>query len=84
MLLDEDSGVKVEVILTSQTIIYQDVTEILEPVNGEIPGLQQAAAEGMLDDLSPDSFVTVWGRRSGDRIISDVLFYSNPKMLKKL
>ena len=81
--MDEDSGVKVEVIVTSQTVIYKDVTEIPESVNGEILGLQQAAGEGTLDDLSTDSFVTVWGRRSGDRIIADVLFYSNPKMIEK-
>jgi len=81
--MDENSGVKVEVVVTSQTLIYKNVTEIPEPVNGEIHGLQQAADEGTLDDLSSDTFITVWGRRSGDRIIADVLFYSNPKMIKK-
>jgi hypothetical protein len=29
------------------------------------------------------SFITVWGRRSGDRIIAEVLFYSNPQSVKK-
>jgi len=81
--MDENSGVKVEVVVTSQTLIYKDVTQIPEAVNGEIHGLQQAADEGTLDDLSPDCFITVWGRRSGDRIIAEVLFYSNPKMIKK-
>jgi len=81
--MDENSGVKVEVVVTSQTLIYKDVTQIPEAVNGEIHGMQQAADEGTLDDLSPDCFITVWGRRSGDRIIADVLFYSNPKLIKK-
>jgi len=81
--MDENSGVKVEVVVTSQTLIYKDVTQIPEAVNGEIHGMQQAADEGTLDDLSPDCFITVWGRRSGDRIIADVLFYSNPKSIKK-
>lgn len=38
---------------------------------------------GGLDDLNTETFVSVWGRRSGDRIIADVLFYSNPRSLKK-
>lgn len=81
--MDENSGVKVELIVTGQTLIYKDVTHIPEAVNGEIHGMQQAADEGTLDDLSPDCFITVWGRRSGDRIIADVFFYSNPKSIKK-
>jgi hypothetical protein len=81
--MDENSGVKVEVVVTGETKIYKDVTQIPEPVNGEIHSVQQAADEGTLDDLDSDSFITVWGRRSGERIIADVLFYSNPKMIKK-
>jgi hypothetical protein len=27
--------------------------------------------------------VTVWGRKSGDRIIAEVLFISNPVMFKR-
>ena len=81
--MDENSGVKVEVVVTGETKIYKDVTEIPEPVNGEIHNVQQAADEGTLDDLNTDTFITVWGRRSGERVIADVLFYSNPKMIKK-
>jgi hypothetical protein len=29
------------------------------------------------------TFVSVWGRRSGDRVVADVLFYSNPQSIKK-
>ena len=81
--MDENSGVKTEVVVTGETKIYQDVTQIPEPVNGEIHNVQQAVEEGTLDDLNDQSFITVWGRRSGERIIADVLFYSNPKMIKK-
>ena len=80
--LDENSGVRVEIV-TSKTKIYRDVTQIPAPVNGEIHNLQQAAEEGILDDLNSDTFVTVWGRRSGDRIVADVLCYSNPQFIKK-
>ena len=81
--LDQNSGVKVEVVVTSESQIYKDVTQIPEPVNGEIHSLQQAAAEGTLDDLNTETFMTVWGRRSGDRIMAGVLFYSDPRTIKK-
>jgi len=81
--MDEDSGIRVEVIVTAETMIYKDVTELPPPVNGEIHNLPQAADEGTLDDLNSQTFITVWGRRGGDRIIADVLFYSNPPMIKK-
>jgi hypothetical protein len=81
--MNDDSGVKVEVVVTSETMIYKDVTQIPPPVNGEIHNLQQAAEEGTLDDLNSQTFITVWGRRSGDRIIAEVLFYSNPQSMKK-
>ena len=81
--LDENNGIKVEIIVTGETMIYKDVTQIPPPVNGEIHNLQQAVEEGTLDDLNSQSFITVWGRRSGDRIVADVLFYSNPQSMKK-
>jgi hypothetical protein len=81
--LDENSGIKVEIVVTGETTIYKDVTQLPVPVNGEIHNVQQAAEEGTLDDLNSQTFVTVWGRRSGDRIIADVLFYSNPQSIKK-
>ena len=81
--MDDNSGIRVEIVVTSKTKIYRDVTQIPAPVNGEIHNLQQAAEEGTLDDLNYETFITVWGRRSGDRIIADVLFYMNPRFIKK-
>lgn len=81
--IDRSYDVKVEVVVTGETRIYKDVTQIPEPVNGEIHDMQQAVDDGTLDDINTDTFITVWGRHSGDRIIADVLFYSNPKMIKK-
>jgi hypothetical protein len=81
--VDEDGGIQVEIVVTSATQIYKDVTQIPPPVNGEIHNLQQAAEEGTLDDLNSQTFLTVWGRRSGDRIVADVIFYSNPQSIKK-
>ena len=81
--LDENSGIRVEVIITGETLIYENVTQFPAPVNGEIHNVQQAVAEGTLDDISSQTFLTVWGRRSGDRIIADVLLYMNPDSIKK-
>jgi hypothetical protein len=81
--MDENSGISVEVVVTGETNVYRDVTQFPAPVNGEIHNVQQAAEEGSLDDLSSQTFLTIWGRRSGDRIIADTLFYSNPQTFKK-
>ena len=81
--MNENSGIKLEVVVTSATRIYKDVTEFPAPVNGEIHNVQQAAEEGTLDDLNTQCFLSVWGRRSGDRIIADVLFYMDPQLIKK-
>jgi hypothetical protein len=78
-----DSGIRTEIVVSSQTKIYKDVTQLPPPVNGEIHNVQQAAEEGTLEDLSSESFLSVWGRSSGDRVIADVLFYSNPSSIKK-
>ena len=81
--LDSESGPRVEVVITNETIIYRETTEMGEPNSGETQTVQQTVEESTLDDLTSESMVTVWGRKSGDRIIADVLFYSNPVMFKR-
>jgi len=78
-------GPQVEVVVTSDTVIYLETTQPPSgpPASGENVVLQQTVAEGSLDDLTPQSFVTVWGRKSGDRIIAEVVFISNPVMFKR-
>jgi hypothetical protein len=51
--------------------------------SGEEVVLQQTVEEASLDDLTDQSFVTVWGRKSGDRVIAEVVFISNPVMFKR-
>lgn len=77
-----NDGPKVEVVITNDTIIYKETTEPPDPSSGN-QTIQQTVGEGTLDDLNSQSFVTVWGRKSGDRIIADVLFYSQPIMFKR-
>lgn len=80
--VDENSGPKVEIVVTNETVIYRETTQIGEPQPGENQTVQQTVEESTLDQLNSDSMVTVWGRKSGDRIIAEVLFYSNPVMFK--
>ena len=82
--LDSD-GPKVEVVITSDSTIYLETTQppSAPPTSGENLVLQQTVVEGSLDDLTPQSFVTVWGRKSGDRIIAEIVFISNPVMFKR-
>jgi len=76
-------GPKKEVVITGETTIYLENTKFPEPKPGEDQVVQQSVAKGTLDDLTTQSFVTVWGRKSGDRIIAEVLFISNPIMFKR-
>jgi hypothetical protein len=77
-------GPKVEVVITGDTTIYLETTQPSgPPASGEEVVLQQTVAEGSLDDLTSQSFVTVWGRKSGDRIIAEVVFISNPVFFKR-
>ncbi|HEU0297035.1 MAG TPA: hypothetical protein VFR47_30125 [Anaerolineales bacterium] len=80
----ENSGPKVEVVISAETTIYIETTDMGgPPTSGETQVLQQTVEEGSLDDLTSQSFVTVWGRKSGDRIIAEVVFISNPVMFKR-
>ena len=80
--IDENSGPKVEIVVTNETVVYRETTNIGKPQPGENQTVQQTVEESTLDELNTQSMVTVWGRKSGDRIIAEVLFYSNPVMIK--
>lgn len=79
-------GPQMEVVITTETIIYLDTTQppAHRPSGNDPRVLQQTVEEGTLDDLNvSQSLVMVWGRKTGDRIIADVLVYSNPAYLQK-
>ena len=79
----DNNGPKVEVIISNETTIYLETTQPPSaPTAGETQVWQQTVAEGSLDDLTSQSSVTVWGRKTGDRVIAEILFISNPVMFK--
>lgn len=78
------SGPAVEVVVTTQTTIYHDTT--MEQFNGPPPSgqkIQQVVEPGSLDEVGQNSDITVWGRKTGDRYIADVLVYSTPAFQAK-
>jgi hypothetical protein len=79
---DLDSGPQVEVVVTNETTIYRENTEFSGPPDGN-ETIQQTVEESTLNDVNSQSMVTVWGRKSGDRIIAEVLFYSNSIFFKR-
>jgi hypothetical protein len=82
--MDAD-GPKVEVVVTNQTKIYRDATDMGEPPTSgnQTITVQQVVEPGTLDDLKSQTMLMVWGRKNGDRIIADVISYSNPIIFKK-
>ncbi len=75
------NGDKIEVVVTTNTTIYESVTPDEAPPGGG--KVQQKLASGSLDELSKDSIVSAWGERRGDRVIATVLLYEQPKILAK-
>jgi len=77
-------GPIVEIVVTSQTKIYKDVT--MRQFDGPPPEgekIQQVLESGSLDDVGQSSMMTIWGKKTGDRFIAEILVYSPPAFIKK-
>lgn len=70
-------GPQVEVVLTSETMIYRETTDPSEPLSAKNQTIHQTVEPATLDDLDSQSMIMVWGRKSGDRVIAEVLVYSD-------
>ena len=76
------TGPVVEVVVSPQTIVYKDVT--MQQFNGPPPAgqkIQQVVEPGSLDEVGQYSSITAWGKKTGDRIIADVLVYTLPPVM---
>jgi hypothetical protein len=76
-----NSGPKVEVVVTNDTLIYADVTPMNLNPGEETTKIQQVVELGTLDEMTTQTMITVWGRKVGDRVIADIIAYSNPVMI---
>jgi len=83
---DVGGGPKMEVVVSTETTIYRDTTETPDerPSGNDPRVLQQTVAKGMLEELiASQTYIMVWGRKSGDRVVADVLVYSYLTNMRK-
>jgi len=77
-------GPTVEVVITSQTEIFRDVT--MNQFNENPPvgqKIQQVVEPGSVDEIDQGSTITAWGQKTGGRIIASVLVYTLPPVITK-
>jgi hypothetical protein len=80
----ENAGPEIEVVINRDTKIYRDSTFDDQSKMPEDGGtLQMTVEEASVEDIGENTFLTAWGRKSGDRIIADVIFFSSPAMIRK-
>lgn len=66
-------GVAVDVLVTNQTKLYEDVTEF---TMGQTTVQQELIQLENLDNLQENTLIQVWGQRDGDRIVAEVIVIS--------
>ncbi len=75
-------GPQVEVVVTQDTKVYRETTQPPDPAQPP-DAVQQTVAPGSVDELTSNTSVMVWGRRTGDRVIAEVLLYSQPLIIER-
>ena len=71
-------GPEVDVVVTKDTQIYVDATELSFEAIQQGATIQQKVKPGSLDEISKNTSVMVWGQRRGDRLIATTVLYNNP------
>lgn len=75
------SGPVVEVVINQDTTIYRDTTQLPSaPPSGDVQ-LQQTVEPGSVDEIGQNSMLQVWGNKTGDRIVAQVVVYSQPAIM---
>jgi hypothetical protein len=77
-------GPTVEVVVTTQTKLYMDVT--MKQFDGPPPQgqkIQQVLEPGSAGEVGQNSMITVWGKQTGDRFIAEVIVYMPPAFKTK-
>jgi hypothetical protein len=73
------TGPTIEVVVSPQTKIYRDATsQHYSDQQLRNERVQQVVEPGSLDEVGQPSIVMAWGKKTGDRIIADVLLYTPP------
>lgn len=77
-LIPRTDGPQLEVVLTPDTIIYRDVTDLtLQPgqESGERELVQAVRQVDSTEGITGNLELEIWGERRGDRIVATVLVY---------
>lgn len=63
----------VEIVLTKDTLVYMDVTDL----SGSFAGgeVQQEVTQGSIDEIGENSMLIAWGELRGERLVADVIQY---------
>jgi hypothetical protein len=72
-----------EVVVTSDTAVYADVTfNVVDEAlcDGK---LYQKVEPGSVEEIGDLSFIRAWGEMRGDRLIADVLLYTPPPVIQR-
>ncbi len=74
------SGTETEVVITKETIIYQQVIDYDDWNDMSSSGgtIQMKVQSGSVEEMGEGSIVTVWGDKRGERVVADVVLYSEP------
>jgi len=73
----------VDVVVTGDTTIYHDITQMNfdgQPPSGSV---QQKVEPGSLDNINTNSRVTVWGEQNGNQFTAKVLVYTDPMTFQR-
>jgi hypothetical protein len=73
----------VDVVVTGDTTIYHDITQMNfdgQPPSGAV---QQKVEPGSLDSINTNSRVTVWGEQNGNQVTAKVLVYTDPMTFRR-
>ncbi len=74
----EGAGTEVEIVVTQDTQIYREVTEMPGPeaMSADTPAtIQQKVELITLNDIGDNGLVTAWGQKRGDRLVAEVILY---------
>jgi hypothetical protein len=80
-VMADHSGPELEVVIGPNTLFYEDVTEVdFEPAeSGERRLVQEIQSVDGFGELQEGASLTAWGEREGDRILAELVVFSEAR-----
>lgn len=79
----DGTGEETEIVITAETKVYKEMIEPPDPSSAQSGGtVQQKVELSTIDELGPNSIISAWGQRRGDRLVADVLSFSTPVFIQ--